>query len=145
MDEMFLFAAARSIALNPVKANLVKRPELYAWSSTRAHLQGEDDILYKVEPLARLIGNWRELLASDLTDKEYETIRRHERTGRPMGDVSFLGMLEKLTGRFFQRQKLALKGENCKASPELGPGLGRRFLATYSLGTSQHRDCANYT
>jgi len=45
MDEMFLFAAARSIALNPVKANLVKRPELYAWSSTRAHLQGEDDIL----------------------------------------------------------------------------------------------------
>ena len=86
MDEMFLFAAARSIALNPVKA-----------------------ILVKVEPLAGLIGNWRELLASDLTDKEYETIRRHERTGHPMGDVSFLGMLEKLTGRFFQRQKLARK------------------------------------
>ena len=45
MHEMSLFAAARDIALNPVKANLVKRPELYAWSSTRAHLQGEDDIL----------------------------------------------------------------------------------------------------
>ncbi|MDH3349551.1 MAG: transposase, partial [Desulfobulbaceae bacterium] len=112
MDEMFLFAVARYIALNPAKANLVKRPELYAWSSTKAHLQGEDDILVKVEPLAELIGNWRELLASDLTDKEYETIRRHERTGRPMGDVSFLGMLEKLTGRSFQRQKPGPKKKN---------------------------------
>ena len=105
MDEMYLLAVARYIALNPVKADLVKRPELYEWSSTKAHLQGEDDILVKVEPLAGLIGNWQELLASDLSDKEYESIRRHERTGRPMGDVSFLGMIENLTGRSFQRQK----------------------------------------
>jgi len=49
-------------------------------------MQGEDHILFKVEPLAGLIGNWQDLLASDLTDKE------HERTGRPMGDISFLGI-----------------------------------------------------
>ena len=30
MDEMSLFAVAHYISLNPVKANLVKRPDLYA-------------------------------------------------------------------------------------------------------------------
>ena len=105
MDEKHLVATARYIALNPVKADLVKRPEQYPWSSTNAHLQAEDDILVKVAPLSELIGNWRELLGSDLTEKEYDMIRRHERTGRPMGDEVFLNSLEKMMGRVLRKQK----------------------------------------
>ena len=46
--------ARRYIALNPLRAKLVKRPEDYKWSSAKAHLQGEDDILVKVDPLSAI-------------------------------------------------------------------------------------------
>ena len=105
MDEQYLVATARYIALNPVKAGIVKRPEDYGWSSCRAHTQGEDDILVKVGPLAEIIPDWRDHLAQDLSPEEYETLRRHERSGRPLGSEDFLGRLEKMTVRMLKRQK----------------------------------------
>lgn len=105
MDEQYLVAAARYIELNPVKAGIVKKPEDYKWSSAQAHLQGEDDILVKVEPLLSIIPDWRELLASDLSEEEYETLRRHERTGRPLGSGDFIEKVEEQTDRVFRRQK----------------------------------------
>ena len=41
MDEQHLAAAARYVALNPVRAQLVERAEEWEWSSTRAHLAAE--------------------------------------------------------------------------------------------------------
>jgi putative transposase len=105
MDEQYLIAAARYIELNPVRAGIVKKPEDYKWSSASAHLQGEDDILVKVEPLNKIVPNWQSLLATNVVKKEYETIRRHERTGRPLGDNGFLSRLEKQTGRILKRRK----------------------------------------
>ena len=112
MDETYLVATARYIAMNPVKAGLVKKPELYPWSSTKALLQGEDDILVKVEPISRIVGNWRELLAADLTDKQYGAIRRHERTGRPLGSEEFVSKLEKLMHRPLKKQRPGPKTDN---------------------------------
>lgn len=43
LDEAHLLAAVRYVALNPVRARLVERPEDWAWSSARAHLAGCDD------------------------------------------------------------------------------------------------------
>jgi hypothetical protein len=43
MDEPHLLAAARYIALNPVAAGLVSHSGDWPWSSTRAHVAGEDD------------------------------------------------------------------------------------------------------
>jgi len=43
--------AARDVALNPVRARLVQRPQDWAWSSLRAHLDGRDDGLVAVAPL----------------------------------------------------------------------------------------------
>jgi putative transposase len=40
MDEAHLFAAARYVALNPVRAGLATRAEDWPWSSARAHLAG---------------------------------------------------------------------------------------------------------
>ena len=64
MDENYLLAACRYVELNPVRANMVKRPEDYKWSSARAHLMGEDDELVKVKPMLDRTLNWEELLAS---------------------------------------------------------------------------------
>lgn len=55
MEERYLLAAARYVELNPVWAGLVKRPELYKWSSAAAHTSGKDDKLVKVEPLRKSV------------------------------------------------------------------------------------------
>ncbi len=49
MDEDHLMAAARYVALNPVRARLVARADDWRWSSARAHLQGRDDGLVTVD------------------------------------------------------------------------------------------------
>jgi putative transposase len=59
----------------------------------------------KVQPLLLLIPNLRELLAGDLSAEEYETLRRHERTGRPLGSADFTEKVEKMTARVLRRQK----------------------------------------
>lgn len=39
------------MSLNPVRARLAARPEGWAWSSARAHLEGRDDALVTVKPM----------------------------------------------------------------------------------------------
>ncbi len=46
-----LMTAARYVALNPVRARLVKRAEDWRWSSVAAHLAERDDGLVSVAPL----------------------------------------------------------------------------------------------
>ncbi len=94
MDGNHLLATARYIELNPVRAKLAKRPGEYKWSSCEAHLTGKDDKLLKVEPLLKLIRNWADFIREPVSEIELENIRRHERTGRPLGDESFVDQLE---------------------------------------------------
>jgi len=105
MDEYYLIATARYIALNPVRAGLVKKPVDYPWSSARAHVQGEDDILVKTGPLSGRINNWQEFLLTASTKEEQKTIRCHERTGRPLGDDEFIDNMEQMTNRVLKKQK----------------------------------------
>jgi putative transposase len=105
MDEPYLLAAARYIELNPVRAALAVAPSDYRWSSAPAHLAGKDDALARVSPLLEMAGNWRRLLTSAATEEEIETFRRHERTGRVLGDEDFQARLEKNLGRLLRRQK----------------------------------------
>lgn len=63
--------------------------------------------------LSALLGahrNWwatlkRGLEAGDLSTDHIPRIETHERTGRPLGDDSFVERLETLTGRVLKRQK----------------------------------------
>ena len=104
MDEHHLLAAARYIEMNPVGADLVKQPEDYRWSSIHAHIEGKDDELVKVAPLLDLIPDWSNFLATS-TEEELNLLHRHERTGRPLGDLGFVETLEQILGRTLQPQK----------------------------------------
>ncbi len=99
MDEAHLYAAARYVELNPVRARLVEAPADYPWSSAQAHLAGKDDILVKTSPLLTRVGDWGTFLAGNLSEEDAELLRKHERTGRPLGDASFVSSMESLLQR----------------------------------------------
>ena len=105
MDGRYLAAAARYVELNPVRAGLAARPEEYCWSSARAHLTGADDVLVQVKALLDEFGDWREFLAGGLGEVDAAMLRRHERTGRPLGGPRFVARLECQLARVLRRQK----------------------------------------
>ena len=111
MDEHHLLAAVRYVELNPVHAGMVKRAEEYPWSSARAHLAGENDGLVKVAPMLKRVSDWSEYLESDLDETTKEELRRHGRTGRPLGDEKFMARIERLTGIDFRPKKRGRKGK----------------------------------
>ena len=111
MDPPYLLACVRYIENNPVRANLVKQPEQWAWSSAAAHITGENDRLVSVEPMLSMIpGNWRQFLAGTQQADEMLAIRKHERTGRPLGDAVFVEGLEEKLGMALKPKKPGPKG-----------------------------------
>jgi putative transposase len=98
MDPGHLLASARYVELNPVRAGLVRQPEDWPWSSAAAHLTGQGDGLCSVSPLLEEVGDWRAFLDGGLADKAADAIRRHERTGRPLGADRFVEELEQALG-----------------------------------------------
>jgi len=104
MDEDYLLSSVRYVELNPVRARLVEKAEDYRWSSARAHLNGNDDMLVKVKPMLDRVKNWAELLAS-ADQSAFNDLRMHERTGRPLGQDSFVDRMSLLAGRTLGRKK----------------------------------------
>jgi putative transposase len=94
MDEHYLLSAVRYVELNPVHADMASRPEDYIWSSAKAHLAGQNDKLVNVSPMLDRVANWQSFLESDLDDATINALRMHTKTGRPLGDESFVDMLE---------------------------------------------------
>ncbi len=105
MDEPYLLAAARYVELNPVRAELVADAAEWPWSSARAHLSGRDDRLAKVAPLLAMVDDWRGFLNSAIREEELLDLREHGRTGRPLGNATFLEQLEAIVGRVLKPQK----------------------------------------
>jgi putative transposase len=100
LDEPHLIAAARYVALNPVRARLARRARDWPWSSVRAHLNGRDDELVSVAPLLdRTAGRFADLLETGPTAEEFAAIRAAETIGRPLGSPRFLDRLEARLGR----------------------------------------------
>jgi len=100
MDEEHLMAAARYVAVNPVRARLVARAEDWRWSSVRAHLEGRDDGLVSVAPLIdRCGGRFSDLLDAPVSAEAVSALRAAETIGRPLGSASFLDRLAAATGR----------------------------------------------
>jgi putative transposase len=111
MDERYRLSAIRYIELNPVRARLVEDPCDWHWSSAEAHLKGEGDTLVTISPLSEMISNWQEFLESKDEQKEFDLVRRHELTGRPLGSEGFIESLETRLGRHLGRYKPGPKPE----------------------------------
>ena len=93
-------AAARYVALNPVRARLVARAEDWRWSSVKAHLEGQDDGLVSVAPLMdRGAGRFAELLGQPVSVEAMSALRAAETIGRPLGSPTFLDRLAATSGR----------------------------------------------
>ena len=112
MEERYLIACTRYIENNPVRAKLVSRPKQWSWSSASAHISGKNNKLVNVEPVLSIInGDWQDFLMGSILSEELEDIRRHERTGRPLGSTHFVEQLERRLDRTLKPQKPGRKSK----------------------------------
>ena len=101
--------AAPYVELNPVRARLVERPELWEFNSASAHVHRTEDRLVKLSLLNEKIPDWKDFLSLAPSEEKIKMLQQHERTGRPLGGESFLTRLEKSLGRFLKPKKAGRK------------------------------------
>jgi putative transposase len=126
LDEAHLVAAARYVALNPVRARLVARAEDWRWSSVRAHLDGRDDGLVRVAPLIERLGRFARLIEDEADLAAFAALRDAEGIGRPLGSAEFVAEIERRTGRGLTRQKPGRK-------PNEGVTVGQMELGFWGI------------
>lgn len=98
--EAYLWAVARYIEQNPVRATMVEYPEGYPYSSARAHfglLQDAvlgDDLFPEVQR-----NDYIEFLKSSIPLEQMKNIRQSAKTGRPIGTEKFVTEMERNLGK----------------------------------------------
>jgi putative transposase len=61
---------------------------------------------YRNTPLLEIVNQpWRKFLSFDIKSTEIELFRKHERTGRPLGNDPFIKKMESLLDRKLKPQK----------------------------------------
>ena len=112
MDEEHLHQAFRYVALNPVRARLVNRPEDWHWSSVRAHFARADDHVVKVDPALERVDDFRDFLGEEFDEAmSYAALRKAESVGRPIGCKGWLADMEAKTGLTLAAQKRGPKAK----------------------------------
>lgn len=100
LDDPHLYAAARYVERNPVRAGIVKRAEDYLWSSAAFHLGMRKDRLIKSETMwGGWVPDWERELRGAEDDHVLETIRNRIHCGFPCGDEEFVSKLSDVVGR----------------------------------------------
>jgi len=99
MDDDHLYMAVKYVELNPLRTGLCNTAESWQWSSAKAHLGEIDDDLVSVTPMLQRVGDWESYLNEGSRRGNDELLRGHQRTGRPLGSLSFIEQLEALCGR----------------------------------------------
>ena len=106
-SEAYLLTCYRYIELNPVRAGMVLQPAEYAWSSYRCHAEGAENSLITDHPLYLALGAttearqsaYRELLGSDLSTTELDSIREATNKAWVLGSHRFKEEISVLTDR----------------------------------------------
>ena len=98
--ETYLWAVARYIERNPVRASLVKRAEDYPWSSARAHVLQTKDRVLSGEGWLKPdeIDGYRKFLGVEEKNVE-DYIRKTTSTGRPFGSEEFVSKVGEIVHR----------------------------------------------
>jgi len=103
LDDRHCRAAIKYVERNPVRARLVRKAENYPWSSAAGHTgRREDPLLSRRPEIEAAIRDWSKWLQQRQPDAVIARIRQSTRTGRPLGDDSFVRRLEKLCGRILR-------------------------------------------
>jgi putative transposase len=119
MDEAHLLAAARYVALNPVKAKLAERAEHWPWSSTKAHFCAQDDELVTVEPLINRVGDFRKFLDIDPEPALITALSEGQSVGRPLMHDSLIREIEIRLGKAILPAKRGRKPSSRAAESQL--------------------------
>lgn len=106
-NDAYLLACSRYIELNPVRAKLASRPEMYPWSSVHFHAQGTPNPLLEEDPAyaslgetaAQRQGAYRAWLAAGIPQDEWPTIREGTQKGLMIGSEKFQREVETAVGR----------------------------------------------
>ena len=97
LDEKHLYSVIRYVENNPVRANLVKNPEEWEWSSAKAHLNAGTSKI-TLFPVNMFIGveSWTTYLTETNDQITMDKIATHTLSGKPLGSKSFVRKLERL-------------------------------------------------
>jgi len=132
-DEGYLLTCYRYIEMNPVRAQMVEKPQDYRWSSYRANALGEGDLLVAPHPIYRSLGAtgrareavYRGLFETQLDAEAIGDVRACLQTGTPLGNDRFRAQIEQALGvkvgysRRGRPRKLAAEPDSHReASPE---------------------------
>ena len=103
MDEAYLLNATAYVELNPVRAGIEDHAWDYAWSSAAAHCGAGGDLSGLLDLSAWFTDTsaqeWTAALETIAGLAEApDRIRLHTRTGRPLGEDSFLSKVEAFLG-----------------------------------------------
>lgn len=102
LDQQHLLAAGRYVERNPVRAKLVGDAKEYPWSSCRFHCGlTEHDPLIREKYLPTMVDDW-EAFVGQWDNEGDKVLRMGTRTGRPVGDDSFVTRLEVRVGRILR-------------------------------------------
>lgn len=98
-----LLAVVRYVLQNPVRAGIVENAWEYPWSSAQwmtGHRR-EDPLVKQLGTLDE-ISDWPAFL--QVEDNDHSSIRKHTRTGRPLGSEAFVTNVEKVLGRSLSKR-----------------------------------------
>ena len=105
MDEKYLYLAVRYIERNPVRAGIVRKAEDYPWSSAKAHVFRKPDNVLTKFYLNSVIKDWSSYLQEEEREEDIDLLRKHERSGQPLGGNEFITKIEQLTGRKLRKKR----------------------------------------
>ena len=105
-EEPYLWAVARYIEQNPLRAGMVKAPEEYPYSSARAHITGEPNEVLSDELITEDgRPSYIEFVKAPSPKREIERIRITTKRGMPLGGDTFVERLERRLKRRFGKKK----------------------------------------
>ena len=134
--ERYLFTCQAYIELNPVRADMVRHPSQYAWSSYLANVSGAPGGLITPHERFVALGNtqlqraqmYQTLFNVPVSGKDLARIREAINAGYALGDEAFVKQLEAVKGTRVSRGKPGPKstvspkenGAECSAPQEFG-------------------------
>lgn len=106
-SEQYLLTCMRYIELNPIRADMVKKPNEYLWSSYAANAEGKTNKLIKVHDVYKKMGlndderqsAYRQLFQLTIGKTDLDALREATNKGWVLGSGPFRAEIERLSGR----------------------------------------------